>query len=281
MNKNISKSYRRMISRVVTILIAYHLSLITSMAQCGIENTSFQAGEKLEYDLHFNWKFVWLKVGSATMQTTQSTYEGQPVYKTSLITRGNNKLDNVFMMRDTLLSLCSKDNLAPVYFRKGAREGKRYYVDELWYTYPRGNCHLKMHRITDEGEHKWQEKEYASCIYDMMSIFLRARNFDASKMKKGDIVALPISDAKRLSNSWMEFRGKDTFKVSSTKEKFRCLVFSFYEHENGKTHELIRFFVTDDQNHIPVRLDMFLSFGSAKAFLKSYEGVRSEMTSKM
>ena len=281
MNKNISKSYRRMISRVVTILIAYHLSLITSMAQCGIENTSFQAGEKLDYDLHFNWKFVWLKVGSATMQTTQSTYEGKPVYKASLITRGNNKLDNVFMMRDTLLSLCSKDDLAPVYFRKGAREGKRYYVDELWYTYPRGNCHLKMHRITDEGEHKWQEKEYASCIYDMMSIFLRARNFDASKMKKGDIVALPISDAKRLSNSWMEFRGKDTFKVSSTKEKFRCLVFSFYEHENGKTHELIRFFVTDDQNHIPVRLDMFLSFGSAKAFLKSYEGVRSEMTSKI
>ena len=253
----------------------------SASAQCGIENTAFQAGEKLEYDLHFNWKFVWLKVGSATMQTTQSTYEGKPVYKASLITRGNNKLDNVFMMRDTLLSLCSKDDLAPLYFRKGAREGKRYYVDELWYTYPRSNCHLKMHRITDEGEHKWQEKEYASCIYDMMSIFLRARNFDASKMKKGDIVALPISDAKRLSNSWMEFRGRDTFKVSSTKEKFRCLVFSFYEHENGKTHELIRFFVTDDQNHIPVRLDMFLSFGSAKAFLKSYEGVRSELTSKI
>ena len=281
MNKNTSNSYLRMIRRVVIILIAYHFSLITSMAQCGIENTAFQSGEKLDYDLHFNWKFVWLKVGSATMHTTQTTHEGKPVYKASLITRGNSKLDNVFMMRDTLLSLCSKDDLAPVYFRKGAREGKRYYVDELWYTYPRGNCHLKMHRITDEGEHKWQEKEYASCIYDMMSIFLRARNFDVSNMKKGDIVALPISDAKRLSNSWMEFRGRDTFKVSSTKEKFRCLVFSFYEHENGKTHELIRFYITDDQNHIPVRLDMFLSFGSAKAFLKSYEGVRSELTSKI
>jgi hypothetical protein len=273
----------RYIQLVALLLLTTHLSTTPAwaQAQCGIENSAFQAGEKLDYDLHFNWKFVWLKVGSATMQTTSSTYEGEPVYKTSLITRGNSKLDNVFMMRDTLLSLCSKKDLSPLYFRKGAREGKRYYVDELWYTYPRGNCHLKMHRITDEGEHKWQEKEYASCIYDMMSIFMRARNFDASNMKKGDIVPLPISDAKSLSNSWLEYRGKENFKVSGTKEKFRCIVFSFYEHENGKSHELVRFFVTDDENHIPVRLDMFLSFGSAKAFLRTYEGVRSEMTSKI
>ena len=252
-----------------------------AQSKCGIENTAFQAGELLNYDLYFNWKFVWLKVGSASMETTTDTHEGKPVYKTSLVTRGNSKLDNVFMMRDTLLSLCAKNDLSPLYFRKGAREGKRYYVDELWYTYPRGNSHLRMHRITDEGEHIWQEKEYASCIYDMMSIFLRARNLDTSKMKKGDIVRLPISDAKHLSNSWMEFRGRENFKVSSTKEKFRCLVFSFYEFDDGKSHELIRFYITDDRNHIPVRLDMFLSFGSAKAFLTSYQGVRSEMTSKM
>jgi hypothetical protein len=43
----------------------------------------------------------------------------------------------------------------------------------------------------------------------------------------------------------------------------------------------VRFYVTDDDNHIPVRLDMFLSFGSAKAFLKSYKGVKSPLTSKI
>ena len=115
----------------------------------------------------------------------------------------------------------------------------------------------------------------------MMSIFLRARNFDASKLKKGGTIPMPISDAHSLSNSWLEFRGKENFKMSESKEKFRCLVFSFYEREDGKTHELIRFYITDDQNHIPVRLDMFLSFGTAKAYLKGYKGVRSAMTSKI
>ncbi len=33
--------------------------------------------------------------------------------------------------------------MAPMYFRKGAREGKRYTVDEVFYSYSGGKCHVK------------------------------------------------------------------------------------------------------------------------------------------
>lgn len=253
---------------------------ISAQSQCGIENRAFQSGERLTYDLFFNWKFVWVKVGKATMNTDLTTFQGQQAYKASLITGGNPKLDKFFTMRDTLLSYCST-SLSPLYYRKGAREGKRYYVDELWFSYPSNTCKLKMHRLNHHGEHQWKEAHYKDCIYDMMSIFLRARNFNAKNMKKGDKIAMPISDARHLSHSWLTYRGKENFKVDGTKEKFRCLVFSFFEREDGQNHELIRFYVTDDDNHIPVRLDMFLSFGSAKAYLRSYKGIRSPMTSKI
>ena len=267
--------------RILFLLFTIHCSLFTASAQqCGIENKAFQGGESLTYDLYFNWQFVWVKVGKASMNTKSTTYQGKPAYQASLVTGGNSKLDKFFTMRDTLLSYCSTD-LSPLYFRKGALEGKRYYVDELWYSYPQNKCHVKMHRITHKGEHKNKDATYKDCVYDMMSIFLRARNFDASTMKKGDIIPMPITDASHLSNSWLKFRGKENFKMNGSKEKFRCLVFSFIEYEDGKNHELIRFYVTDDDNHIPVRLDMFLSFGSAKAFLNSYKGVRGPMTSKI
>ena len=271
-------------SRWMMVLALFACSLFTNPAkaqsQCGIENKAFKAGEFLAYDLYFNWQFVWVKVGAASMSTVMSTYNGVPAYRTSLITRGNNKLDGVFVMRDTLTSYCSVTDLSPLYYRKGALEGKRYYVDELWYSYPNQNCHIKKHAIKASGEHRWDEVTYKDCVYDMMSIFLRARNFDASTMKEGDNIPMPITDASSLKNSWLKYRGKEHFKIEGTGEKFRCLVFSFIEREDGKNHELIRFYVTDDQNHIPVRLDMFLSFGSAKAFLKGYKGVRSAMTSK-
>ena len=262
---------------VIVSLLSYSPARAQS---CGIENTAFKSGEHLTYTLHFNWKFVWVKVGTAEMKTDLTTYQGKKAWRSHLITRGNSKLDNMFVMRDTLLSYCDEE-LSPLYFRKGAREGKRYYVDEIWYSYPKGNCHLKTHAITSSGEHLYRNREYKNCIYDMMSIFLRARNFDATNMKKGDRISMPISDALNLTNSWLQYRGKENFKLEGSKEKFRCLVFSFFEREKGKPHELIRFYVTDDQNHIPVRLDMFLSFGSAKAFLNGYKGVRSEMTSKI
>ena len=262
------------------ILFSLLFSPVGAQSQCGIENTAFKSGERLTYNLYFNWKFVWFKVGIATMNTDFTTFEGKQAWRSSLVTGRNKRLDKFFVMRDTLLSYCNTD-LSPLYFRKGSFEGKRYYVDEIWYSYPRGNCHLKKHAITSSGEHLWGENTYKQCIYDMMSIFLRARNFDAKGMKEGDIIQLPISDATHLNNAWLQFRGRETFKVEDTKEKFRCLVFSFFEREDGKNHELIRFFVTDDKNHIPVRLDMFLSFGSAKAYLKNYTGVRGEMTSKV
>ena len=261
--------------RLLLILFTIQCSLFTAFAQCGIENTAFKSGEELDYDLYFNWKFVWVKVGSASMDTKMARFEGKDAWKSYLITRGNNKLDKMFIMRDTLLSYCNPD-LSPLYFRKGAHEGDRYYVDEIWYNYPNGNCQLKKHRIDHHGNVTWK-----TSTYNMMSIFLRARNFDASKLKKHQTIPMPISDARHLTNSWLEYRGKENFKMNGSKERFRCLVFSFYEREDGKTHELIRFYVTDDQNHIPMRLDMFLRFGSAKAFLRSYKGVRSPLTSKL
>lgn len=280
MRKNHRTALVILMTAIQMIAASPRLSIGTAAAQCGIENTAFKSGEFLYYDLFFNWKFIWMKVGTASMSTVSSVYDGKKAYRTSLITRGNNKLDKVFMMRDTLLSYCDA-GLSPLYFRKGAREGSRYYVDELWYSYPNGNCHLKQHRIENDGKHVWKETEHKKCIYDMMSIFLRARNFDSSKFKKGQNIPMPMSDAKHLSNSWLKYRGKETFKMEGTNDKYRCLVFSFIEREDGKNHELIRFYITDDTNHIPVRLDMFLSFGSAKAFLKGYKGVRNPMTSKM
>ena len=251
--------------KIVLMICVFCGLSMTASAQCGIENTAFKSGESLTYDLYFNWKFIWMKVGSASMDTQMTKFEGKDAWKSYLITRGNEKLDKYFTMRDTLLSY----------------EGDRYYVDEIWYSYPHGHSKLKKHRIDADGEQHWRTSEYKACIFDMMSIFLRARNFDAAKLKKGEVIPMPISDARSLSNSWLEFRGKENFKVSETKEKFRCLVFSFYEWEDNRSRELIRFYVTDDQNHIPVRLDLFLNFGSAKAYLKNYKGVRSPMTSKI
>ena len=45
----------------------------TVSAQCTFRNTAFKSGEFLTYNLYYNWKFVWVKAGNASMSIVQTT----------------------------------------------------------------------------------------------------------------------------------------------------------------------------------------------------------------
>ena len=130
----------RLLSTIIIAIVA-----LSAQAQCQFRNTAFKSGEFLTYNLYYNWKFVWVKAGTASMSTVQSQYRGQQAWRSSLTTRGNRRVDDLFVLRDTLLCYTST-KLEPLYFRKGAHEGKRYTVDEVFYTYHNGLPHLRQHR---------------------------------------------------------------------------------------------------------------------------------------
>ena len=261
----------------LTLMVLLCLVAAGAGAQCRFRNTAFSAGETLSYNLYYNWKFVWVKAGTASMAIANSHYKGQPAYRTSLTTRGNKKVDNMFVLRDTLLCYTTKD-MVPLYFRKGAREGKRYTVDEVWYSYGGGKCHIRQSRLHKSGRRETRSFSSAECVYDMLNIFLRARSFDPSNWTKGHVVNFPIADGNGTNPAQLKYRGKKDVKADNG-VKYRCLELSYIEKDDGKWKEIVRFYVTDDDNHIPIRLDMFLKFGSAKAFLTSMKGARGEPTS--
>ena len=263
----------------IYIVCLFAMIAVSATAQCTFRNTAFSSGEYLTYNLYYNWKFIWVKAGTASWYTVSSTYKGIPAYRASLTTRGNGKLDDYFVLRDTLLTYNSKQ-MEPLYFRKGAREGKRYTVDEIFYTYPNGRCKLRQHRINNEGKHQWMENTYDDCSFDMMSIFLRARSFNPENWKKGEVVKFPIVDGNSRHPARIIYGGKENIKADND-HKYRCLRLTYYEYEDDKWREIANFYVTADSNHIPVRLDMSLKFGSAKAFLVSMKGINSPITSEI
>ena len=205
-------------------------------AQCSTENTAFLPGEELNYDLFFNWKFIWVSAGTATMNIKETKWEGKTAYKTYLITR--------------------------------------YYVDEVWYAYPDGKTHLRQRYQGRDGKVSERTSDGSDCIYDMMSMLLRARSFRIEDIRKGQKLHFPMADGRKVENITLIYRGRDTFRMKSTGKDYRCLVFSFVEYPEGKEKEIITFYISDDDNHIPVRLDLYLRFGTAKAYLRTSKGLR-------
>lgn len=236
-------------------------------AQCTYENKAFNGTETINYNLYFNWQFIWMKAGTASMVTTPVRYKGALAYKTSLTTSTSKTIDKYFRMRDTLLVYFTPE-LTPLYYRKGASEGKRYYVDEMWYSYPNGKCLTTLRNLRSSGEVHRAKHLYDNCVSDMLNSFQRVRNLNPGGWKVGHVIHLDIAGSEKLQRAKLIYRGKKTVKADNDK-KYQCLILSYVEQEDKKDKEIVRFYVTDDNRHIPVRLDLFLRFGSAKAFLSS------------
>ena len=269
------KHLRKLIIMLLTI------TALSNHAQCTLENTAFKSGEVLTYNLYYNWKFVWVKVGTASLSTVQTYWNGKNVFKSSLITRGNGKLDGFFVMRDTLLSYTTTQ-LAPLYFRKGAREGKGYRVDEVLYDYSGGKCNLRMFRKKDDKPGVWKTESSALCVLDMLNLFVRARSFDNSNWKPGWTLKLPIADGDGLADAHLKYEGKENIKGDNG-VTYRCLALTYSEYfkRKKKWKEIATFYVTDDANHVPIRIVLNLNFGSAKAYVVGMAGVRSPITAKV
>ncbi len=279
-------SFRKKASFPYRYLLPCILSLLlwttprTASAQCPMENTAFNPGEDIRYELYFNWKFIWKKVGTARFTTRSVRYGNQPAYRIDLVTGTAGFVDKFFRMRDTISTITSL-RLEPLFYRKAAAEGKNYYIDQAHFSYADGQTQVKLHQLKNHTKNYHGKYKGEACVYDMLSIMARARSWNPAGFKKGQRIRFLMADAENVEKELLLYRGKEVVE-SKDGHHYRCLVFSFYEdNDEDRDRELIRFFITDDANHLPIRLDMNLNFGSAKAFMKSVKGNRHPLTSRV
>lgn len=74
-NWNLKRARLQGILVLMSVMIC---AISTGMqAQCTASNTAFQGGEVLDYTLYFNWKFVWMKAGTARMEIRDTNWRGK------------------------------------------------------------------------------------------------------------------------------------------------------------------------------------------------------------
>ena len=261
--------------QLLTILLLITLLPLGLSAQtCEVENTAFKAGESVRYDLYFDWGIIWKKVGYATFTTDKTIYNNQPAYDIRLMAIGSKEADMLFKLRDTLQVYMS-ERLEPLYYKKAAEEGSYYSVDEAWYS--RENGVSKVHQLrTRPGVADFEPQESdtddSRCIYDMLSIIARARNFPTSHFVKGKETTLPLAPGRKVEDETLICLGDMVIKAKNGK-KYACKGFSLFAFDkDGDKKEILRFYITDDANRLPIRIDFYLKIGSAKAYLKEVTG---------
>lgn len=274
-----------MTKKIIIALLAFMvLATLQMQAQCKVNNSFFQEGETLTYDLYFKWGLVNTKAGTSTLITTTDNYNGKNVYKMSLTAKSTGMANKVFSINDTLSTYMTKD-LSPVAFRKNAKEGKDHTIENMTFTYnSSGGVSVHTKRVKN-GEQRFDEViNYNSCVYDMVSVVFYARTLNFSNMKKGDETRVDFISGKRKTYMIIEYDGVENVKANDNKT-YSCIklvlsIMNANENAFEDKEEAMKVYITNDDNRMPVRLDSKLNVGSTRAMLKGYKGNKHPVKTK-
>ena len=287
--QNVNKEKRRNSILLFIVSLALLCLAVTSPSHAkpivitgASENTAFMNGETAQYDLYYNWKFMWVKAGSGTISATTSYYHGTPAYRIRILSRGSSQADRFFVLRDTLTSYMTHD-LQPLFYTKTDLEQDKYRVRKVWFNYEQDKVIVKQQYINPYGTATWKTEESDQSVYDMASLLMRARSLDASKLKPGHTITFHMTDGDGMVTHSLVFGGKEKIKTKNGFGTFRCLKVSFmqYDPEKKKTKELGTFYVSGADNHLPIACFLNLKFGTARIYLAGYKNLKNPLSARL
>jgi hypothetical protein len=108
---------------------------------------------------------------------------------------------------------------------------------------------------------------------DMLSGFFLARTYDLGSAREGQIFTVPTIVDGEMYDLKIKFKGREMIK--STWGKIRCLKFVpvLQKGRIFKKEEDMVVWLSDDENHIPIRAKAEILFGSLKVDLLAYKGI--------
>ena len=259
----------RSIKGIVCILfIVISMPLRAGDEFCGLPNRAFQAGESLTYRVYYTLAGVYIAAGEATFTCTLEDLNGKPVYHVTGDGKTYSFYDNFFRVRDKYETFIDTSNLQPLKFIRNVHEGTYKKYENVSFNKTANTA------ITGNGVFKTP-----ACIQDVLSSMYYARNIDFDKLKPGDKIPFSMFLDNQVYNLYIRYIGKETIKTKYGKFraiKFKPLLIKGTIFEGG---EKMTVWVSDDANHIPVRVESPISVGSVKVDMMDFRNRRTPLSS--
>jgi hypothetical protein len=230
---------------------------------CGLHNTAFQAGEAVYYTVYYSLAGIYVNAGNAVFTCALDKLNGTPVYHVVGDGKSNPGYDWIFKVRDKYESWFDTATLQPLKFTRNISEGSFKQTDNVSFNKQTSTA------ITTAGVFK-----VPACIQDVLSTIYYARNINFGMYKPGDKIPFDMFLDNKVFNLYLRYLGKEVVKTKYGQFnaiKFKPLLVKGTIFKGG---EQMVVWVTDDANHLPVRIESPILVGSIKVDLMLYNGLR-------
>lgn len=230
-------------------------------------NNAFTFGEKLTYRVHYgvlnggNCEFV---IDDQPRMVGENT-----TYHIKVAGKSTGLVDMMFGVKDEYESYMDVDALLPWQATKKVKEGNYKDSDFIIFDHKRRLANSRRGTLAiPENTH------------DIISAIYYARTTDMSNAKVGDV--FPINFYLDHKNYEFRFKFLAREEIETEMGTFKALKIrpQVVEGRVFKDSEAITMWVTDDENHIPLRAQSEIWVGSLKADLVKMSGIRNPLTSK-
>jgi hypothetical protein len=235
---------------------------------CGIRNFAFNSGEEINYNLYYSVIGLYLKAGSAKFTVTSEKMNEIPTYHVVCLGNSNSRYDWIFKVRDRYESYIDTLNLQPIKFVRNIEEGSYKKQENILFNQQQNIA------TSVEGIFK-----IPNCVQDVVSSIYYARNIDFNKYKIEDRIPFNLFLDNQVYSVYVKYLGKETVNTqygTFNAIKFKPLLLKGTIFEGG---EKMTIWVTDDLNHIPVRIESAIAVGSIKADMMSFKNLRYPLSS--
>ncbi|MBA2250631.1 MAG: DUF3108 domain-containing protein [Chitinophagaceae bacterium] len=256
----------KLITTVAILLLAFTLKAGDEF--CGVKNTSFNAGEIITVRVYYTTLGMYVSAGEATFTTTLEKFNGRPVYHCIGEGKTYTFFDNFFKVRDRYETYLDTATMLPARFIRNVDEGGYKIYNNVTFNHSAGTA------VTTNGVFK-----ISGCIQDVISAVYYARNINFSKYKPGDKIPFDMFLDDQTYHLYLHYIGKETIKTKYGKFhaiKFKPLLVKGTLFEGG---EKMNAWVSDDPNHLLLRIESPIAVGSVKVDMMGYKNLRYPLTS--
>lgn len=244
------------------------------------EQLAFQAGEKVDFVLHYRWGAVNSDVGYATVTLDSLRFNGEDAFRCSVYGRTTKFFDIFFRVREDFKSWFTRDGLRPLKFTRDTQEGSYEARNTYLYDWSAAEPHIDADLYSSKRGQRSMDLPLTPCTFDLPSLFFYARNMDFDAVTPGVKYPMTFAIDDDVFNVYFILYGRETIKVKGL-GTVRTIKFAakLLAGEVFKGEEDMIIWVTDDDNRIPVYFEAPLLVGKATGRMSDASGLKHPFTS--
>ncbi len=231
---------------------------------------AFGGGEWFKFRVHYGM----FTASYATLEVNEASLNNKPVYHVKGRGKSTGLLSLFFKVDDDYQTYIDRRTGKPYKFIRKINEGGYTKDLEIDFDHSANKAHV-LNRETNAR----QTYSVPNNVHDMLSAFYYIRNqINGKSLKAGDEMRLNMFIDDENMDFKLVFLGREVIKTKFGKVatlKFRPYVLAG---RVFKEKESLTFWVSDDKNKIPVKIEADLAVGSLDADLEAYKGLKHQFS---